>query len=171
MFKDGRRFLEQIVDSTSNLTRRQFVIGPKRQHMTLPKTAVWSPELHPGEGPLSAIAQWSEQYADSQAHGALVIACDYPGVCSNDLQSLIGIGEACGDDIDAVIPVINGRRQPLAAWYSASGFCLFRQAYRYSTRLMDAISPMSCVYMMFPVEVQKRFTNINDRKELEAYLQ
>lgn len=86
-----------------------------------PDAATWLPgvpaaaDLRPGNGSLGGV-----HAALAQAGGgaALVVAWDMPFVSPALLARLRALGEAGGDATDAVVPRVDGRREPLCAYYA-----------------------------------------------------
>lgn len=73
-------------------------------------------ETHPGEGPLTAIAAGAAGLRSAGHNGpALVFACDLPLVTSAVVAHLAGHPGGA-----SVLPVVNGRPQPLCARWSAA---------------------------------------------------
>jgi molybdenum cofactor guanylyltransferase len=77
----------------------------------------------PREGPLKAIGAGADALRERGWDGpTLVLACDMPFVTADLLAAIVrGLGE-----YDAVVPMLRGREQPLAACYSASALALAR---------------------------------------------
>jgi len=67
------------------------------------------PDAHPGQGPLGGILaalRWG------RAPLVVVLACDLPAMTPEVVRRLV---EACEDDVDAVVPVLEGHPQVVAA--------------------------------------------------------
>jgi molybdopterin-guanine dinucleotide biosynthesis protein A len=75
------------------------------------------PDQWPGEGPLAGLVSGLVAVAEDVA---VVLACDLPGACVDLVDNLVdafGGSNLEAAEIDAVVPVVDGRRQPLAALY------------------------------------------------------
>lgn len=71
------------------------------------------PDTQPGEGPLCGLV-YALTYATSDR--VVVMACDQPGVTTELVRALLDV---LADGVDAVVPVLDGIAQPLAAAYAA----------------------------------------------------
>lgn len=90
----------------------------------------------PGQGPLGAfVAGWRalEELA-SDVPALIVVACDLPFVTEAVLGALYGRWRASG--ADAVVPVVAGRPQPLAACYAMRCGAIAQDLYEGGARSM-----------------------------------
>jgi molybdopterin-guanine dinucleotide biosynthesis protein A len=86
------------------------------------------PDQWPGEGPLAGLVTGLAAVTDEVA---VVLACDLPGACVGLVDSLLdafGGSDSEAADCDAVVPVVDGRRQPLAALYRVAAAPKMRSA-------------------------------------------
>lgn len=75
----------------------------------------WIPDRWPGQGPLGGLITGLEAVGEPWV---LVLACDLPRLVADALRPITA---ACASTTaDAVVPVCDGRRQPLAAAYRRS---------------------------------------------------
>ncbi|MBI2567032.1 MAG: molybdenum cofactor guanylyltransferase [Candidatus Schekmanbacteria bacterium] len=74
-------------------------------------------DLHSGMGPLAGI---HAALLSTTCDVALVVACDMPFISIPVLRLLRGLAFAAGDGVDAVVPVLDGRPEPLHAAYRRS---------------------------------------------------
>ncbi len=105
----GVAILERVVRAARPLVSSTTVIGP------------WAPagceriiEPQPREGPLVALAFGLGRVAGEYV---LVLGGDHPFLVSDLLAMIVGRSVALGDRADAVVPVRDGRPEPLVACY------------------------------------------------------
>ena len=113
----GRKFFEYAIDSMRNITNEIVIVS----HETLSgrfKQATSHPVTqdltqYKGNGPLAGIVTGMCYY---QSEWYIVLPCDTPLVTEELVKSLLEHTEA---GIDAVVPVVDGKIQPLIALYHA----------------------------------------------------
>ncbi len=108
-------------------------------------------------GPLAGIIAALERLT-GRADAVVVVACDLPLLTATLLS---GLTEALSADLDAVVPVVGGHPQPLAAVYAAGVLEAFRAACtegRNGPRA--ALSGLRVSYVDFADGVP--FLNVND---------
>jgi molybdopterin-guanine dinucleotide biosynthesis protein A len=106
----GRSLAARVAASLSQVVEPVLEVGPGRSGLAL------APEDRPGAGPLAAlVAGWQALTAEGHSGPVVVVACDLPRV-SEPLLRLIASHPGSG----SVVPVVNGRPQPLCARFSAS---------------------------------------------------
>jgi molybdenum cofactor guanylyltransferase len=106
----GRSLAARVAASLSQVVEPVLEVGPGRSGLAL------APEDRPGAGPLAAlVAGWRALTAEGHSGPVVVVACDLPRV-SEPLLRLIASHPGSG----SVVPVVNGRPQPLCARFSAS---------------------------------------------------
>ena len=105
-------------------------VGPGRT--PLPVVA----EPDPGAGPLGAVAAGTEDLAQ-QGHrgGAVVLATDLPFVTAG----LVRVLASHPSEAATVVPVVGGRRQPLAARYSSAALELAPALFAAGRRSLAAL--------------------------------
>ncbi|WP_051620478.1 molybdenum cofactor guanylyltransferase [Paenibacillus sp. UNC451MF] len=69
------------------------------------------PDLMPGKGPLAGMQAAMEA---AQGETLWVVACDMPNISEESAKAML---ELINDDYDAVVPILDGRTQPLHAIY------------------------------------------------------
>jgi molybdopterin-guanine dinucleotide biosynthesis protein A len=79
-------------------------------------------DTHPGEGPLCGLVD-ALTYATTDR--VVVMACDQPGTTTELVRALL---DGLVDGRDAVVPVVDGIAQPLAAVYAARAVDALRAA-------------------------------------------
>jgi molybdopterin-guanine dinucleotide biosynthesis protein A len=130
---DGERLAERAAAALAAVVSPVLEVGPGRT--SLPVVT----EADPGAGPLGALAAG----ADALSHhghegGAVVLATDLPFVTAQLVRAL-----ASHSSEATVVPVVAGRRQPLAARYSPSALGLapglFAAGRRALTALLDEV--------------------------------
>jgi molybdopterin-guanine dinucleotide biosynthesis protein A len=106
----GRSLAEHVAACLSQVVAPVLEVGPGRSGLPV------APEDRPGAGPLTAlVAGWRALSADGHRGPVVVVACDLPRV-SEPLLRLI----ASHPGSASVVPVVDGRPQPLCARFSAS---------------------------------------------------
>lgn len=123
---------------------------------------------YPGQGPLAGI------HAGLQASTFelnLVVACDMPFVSSKLGQRLLELAE----QYDAVIPVINGKQQPLFAVYRKGIFKEIEKCIMTGNlRIKQLLAELNCLYVTeqelaayTEVRLDRIFFNMNHPEEYE----
>ncbi len=106
----GRSLAERVATILSQVVAPVLEVGPGWSGLPL------APEDRPGEGPLTAVvAGWRALTTEGHQGPVVVLACDLPRV-SEPLLRLIAGQPGSG----SVVPVVDGRPQPLCARFSAS---------------------------------------------------
>ena len=105
----GRSLAEHVAACLSQVVAPALEVGPGRSGLTM------APEDRPGAGPLTAVvAGWRALSAQGHRGPVVVVACDLPRV-SEPLLRVIASHPGSG----SVVPVVDGRPQPLCARFSA----------------------------------------------------
>lgn len=144
-------------------------------------------DIYPGEGPLGGIITGLEA-AGPGFH--VVVACDLPLLQPSLLQFVIDViprdeesaldvtnGESSDGDgreqTDAIVPTVNGRREPLCAVYNGNAIPKLRRAIEVGERSVHRVlAKLNCLWIE---EVRLReydpmllsFTNVNTPEEYE----
>jgi molybdopterin-guanine dinucleotide biosynthesis protein A len=118
---------------------------------------------HPGQGPLEGL---TTVLAASHSEYNFVVAVDIPTID-------MGLVERMRDHLDhvsAVIPVcIDGREEPLFAFYSKNCIPIFRAALaKGELAIHKALN--SCPVYHFPMRLEEPLTNLNRPADYEEYL-
>ncbi|PEY42527.1 molybdenum cofactor guanylyltransferase [Bacillus cereus] len=111
----GHTFIEQIVQVMQTTVQDVVVIS----HPAIKKIVVTLVDVpviedissYKGEGPLAGIVSGMEQI---KAQWYIVSPCDTPNLSNEWITALIG---QISDEYEAIVPVIDGRKQPLLAAY------------------------------------------------------
>jgi molybdopterin-guanine dinucleotide biosynthesis protein A len=102
------------------------------------------PDAHPGLGPLGAILTgWAQLCAEGGRRAVLALACDMPLVT----PALLGF-LARWPDAGSVVPVVEGRPQPLCARYSPSALDAARLAFENGARSMEPLRSFGDVRLL-----------------------
>lgn len=109
---EGVAILDRVIAAVGPLVDTTTVIGP-----WVPPGCDRMVEPQPREGPLAALAFGLGRV---RAEHVLVLGGDHPFLAPGLLKMLVGRAVALGDSVDAVVPVCNGRREPLVACYRAA---------------------------------------------------
>ncbi|WP_243524922.1 molybdenum cofactor guanylyltransferase [Bacillus pseudomycoides] len=111
----GHTFIEQIVQVMQTTVQDVVVISHpdiKKRVVTLVDVPVIEDiSSYKGEGPLAGIVSGMEQI---KAQWYIVSPCDTPNLSNEWITALIG---QISDEYEAIVPVIDGRKQPLLAAY------------------------------------------------------
>lgn len=111
----GTTFVEHIVQVMESILQDVVVIShtdiKERVEQLVQVPVIEDISNYKGNGPLAGIVSGME-YIDSDWY--IVMPCDAPNVSNEWITILL---EQTSDEYDAVIPIINGRKQPLLAAY------------------------------------------------------
>lgn len=119
-----------------------------------------------GNGPLSGLYSAMVQ---EKSDWYLQIACDMPLLTKEDILSIIQYAKDSHCQIDAVIPIALGYKQPLAALYHQRCFpfikkCLEDGQYKMTSFFTDIhVQYVNCVDLGIPEE---HFLNVNTQEDL-----
>jgi molybdenum cofactor guanylyltransferase len=148
----------------SRVARPVLEVGPGRSGLP------WLMEVPPGGGPLVALCAGAEALVRLGHNGAvLVVACDMPYLGEAALRS---IAEWEGDG--SVVPVVEGRLQPLCARWSCDDLRVAARLVSEGERSMKALLSLTVVETLgpghWPEGVTARdFADVDTRAELEAH--
>lgn len=110
---DGKSVLARVVEQVRTWSDEIVLVAAPEQDLPPledPRPLVVRDD-HPGAGPLPALAVGLEAV---RASWALLLACDAPLVQASVVTRLAA---ARGVDVDAIVPIWDGRPQPLVALY------------------------------------------------------
>ncbi len=120
---------------------------------------------YPGSGPMGGILT---VLGHAEQDSVLFIACDMPEYPEAEALRIAGL--YCGED--ALIPVANGKWQPLAAIYSRRMIPVFQEAIRKGEfRIRDAIMKTDFRLAAVPEELTEFYLNINTPGDFRKYLE
>jgi molybdopterin-guanine dinucleotide biosynthesis protein A len=105
---DGRTMAQRMGTLLAAVSRPSLEVGPGVSGLAC-VTDQW-----PGQGPLGGVATAWQELSHAQPAAVMVVACDLPFV---PLAFLRLVAEACEEAV--ILPVIDGRDQPLLARYPA----------------------------------------------------
>jgi molybdopterin-guanine dinucleotide biosynthesis protein A len=110
----GSTLLERVVDAVGRATGRVVVVrAPGQELAALPADVAVVEDARPDRGPLEAMLA-GLRAVEAEAGVVFVAAVDLPFLH----PALVGrIVRAVGPGVDAAVPVVGGRPQPLAAAY------------------------------------------------------
>lgn len=156
--KTLRNFFNKAVIST-NLPELYFYCG-------LPMIG----DISRQRGPLTGIFSVLSCTGDD---AIFVVACDMPFINTDIISLLISHHSLRGDKKDAVIPVFDGRPQPLFGIYSKSGIGIMEKRLREERRsIIEMLTELNVLYIK-EAEVReidptgRSFVNINTMEDLE----
>lgn len=154
-------FFEKICRSMSSFSGR-YLSENTAQSYSFPGFSVLRDE-YPGTGPMGGILT---VLGHAVQDCVLFIACDMPDYPEAEARRICGLyrGEA------ALIPVADGKWQPLAALYSRKMIPLFREAIRRGNyRLRDAVMQADFRLAAVPQELAGCYLNINTPGDFGKY--
>lgn len=166
---DGKPNIERIRDELVKLTEEIILVTNEPEtYQFLGLTTIM--DEYPGQGPLAGIHVGLKH--STKKHN-LVVACDMPFV-SQELGSYL-LNIAIANDYDAVIPIINGKRQPLFAVYQKEIYrkiekCIHDQ----QLKIMDVLTDLNVLFLTeaelqqnVPNHLERIFFNMNHVEEYE----
>ncbi|QGH34230.1 NTP transferase domain-containing protein [Gracilibacillus salitolerans] len=122
-------------------------------------------ERFKGQGPLAGIYS---AMTDSTASWYLVLPVDTPLMEPPILKKLISYID---DNVDAIVPRVNGRMQPLIALYKLGTIQVMEQQLLAKKRSMhQLLGRLTVRYVDFSAEDEKYFINVNTQEEYQRYL-
>ncbi|MBC6971369.1 molybdenum cofactor guanylyltransferase [Bacillus sp. Xin] len=162
----GHTFIEHIVNRMQNVLENVVVISHadiKEGVARLVQVPVTEDlAVYRGKGPLAGIASGMEYL---EAKWYIISPCDTPNLSNEWITELIG---QISDEYEAIIPVIDGRKQPLLGAYHYSlkerMYTLLEEEKRSMGQLL---SQCKVKYVLEEeVNVQREwFTNVNTKEE------
>lgn len=162
---DGLPFYQRIVIELNALVNESVIVTkPELFHEfeTLENVKIVSDDNnYVGMGPLAGII--TAMLAKEASH-YVVIACDMPLVSRDILSKLIS--EAKNDfGLDAMIPIVNERTQPLCAVYhSRCKETIDKQISSGRRRVIDVLTELKVRYVQFE-NSEEQFINVNTRED------
>ncbi|WP_257345861.1 molybdenum cofactor guanylyltransferase [Pseudalkalibacillus decolorationis] len=162
-YKRSIRSLQPIVDKQILVVHPSLQLQMSQEYKGFMITD--EPEFA-GHGPLAGIFSAMNQVTTSHY---IVLACDMPLMDTETLQLLKAVQPFALEE-SCIVPVVEGRTQPLAAIYPASAKrVIYHLLTSEKRRLTDLLNHLSCMYIRF--ESPRRisaFQNVNTPKD---YLQ
>lgn len=132
---DGRTMLNWVIEACRELRARVVVVAAPGQELEdLPRNAEVVRDEVAGRGPLAGILTGMAA-VEAEGGATLLLACDHPLVRAPLLRLLL----ASLDEHSAVVPVADGRTQPLCAAVSLRALPLLRAAFEDGTRAASVL--------------------------------
>lgn len=172
MLPDGRSLLQFIYDRTSSEFEACYLAVGSREREEFPRAV--GPESVfdelPSIGPVAGLHAGLRRSADDWN---FVVACDMPGAGAEVAASL---KTHLADALDAVVPSVEGRTQPLCGWYRKSCVKVIENnvsGHRHSmmalldaarTRVVDLDSHFSAD------QLSRFFLNVNNPEDWRQFL-
>jgi molybdopterin-guanine dinucleotide biosynthesis protein A len=155
---DGRTWLKAALDTLDAAGADELlVVGGEA--VTAP-TGRWIPDLHPGQGPLAGL----EAALHASRHPwCLLVACDMPQLEADLLRRILDLREG---GLDAVVPEVDGRLQPLHAAYHRRCLAAIEEALRAGRRSLQALVPLLAAKRP-PLPACPSFFNANTPEDAE----
>jgi molybdopterin-guanine dinucleotide biosynthesis protein A len=126
---------------------------------------------YPGLGPLGGMAS---AFSRASYPDVWVVGCDMPFICGRVAQHLAKCRR--NHSVEAVVPVLGGKRQPLHAVYDKNCGEIIRQLLNQEVRRVDGfLESVHCLYMDEAFFESKGFSlrfalNVNTPQEYEQAL-
>ncbi len=160
---DHSTFYDRICAKMGFIPERFLSVNASQDLLAPGYTAV--PDQHPGTGPMGGILSVLDRFAGQRL---LVVACDMPCFTAREGARLLSLHR----DEDALVPVVDGRWQPLAAVYAPGMASLFREALRCGERrLRSVIARAHYRLVEIGEEEASNYLNINTPEEFAEFLQ
>ncbi len=166
--------VERIAQALSEWTDSQIISAVEEETYLFTGLPV-AVDLHPGEGPLAGLEAGMEK---KQADWYLVAACDMPLIRPEVIEYLVE--KIKTTKYQAVLPIINGRRQPLLAAYRADCLPVLKRSLSDGERSVralfnkidfDIITESDMIEAGIKKEtVEASFFNMNHREEYKKLL-
>jgi molybdenum cofactor guanylyltransferase len=127
-------------------------------------------EQPPGEGPLAALAAGCQALRErGHAGGALAIACDLPFLSESLLRLIVD-----WDSLGSVVPVVDGRPQPLCARWSAHDLDAAGPLFAQGVRSLRHLASRSDVVLLGEAEwglvaKKEQFSDVDTPEDLERW--
>jgi molybdopterin-guanine dinucleotide biosynthesis protein A len=132
----GETFLRRCVVAVRTVAESIVIVADRPERFRLAGCRVVG-DLYPGAGPVGAIITGLLALGDG-SH--IVVACDMPFLQGDLLKLLL---DRSADDVDAVVPLVAGRPEPLCAVYRHTAIAplqeRLRGGERAAHRALDAI--------------------------------
>lgn len=165
---NGKFLIEHIVGEVSKVSNEILISQSKKEEVYFPqyKTVYDKGESH---GPISGI---EAALSVCRYDRLLVLACDMPRIKAEVFQMLLELME---EEYDAIVPVVLGRRQPLAAVYRSRILPTVRRQIEQEQYSINRLLNKLNVLYVEEEEMKKRgilepeilFSNINTKIEYD----
>ncbi len=161
---NGQSFISIIIKELSSIFFETIIISNSPEEFEVLKFPVYK-DIYKHRGPLGGI---HAALTNAQGNAVFIVSCDMPFVKLSIANRLLSYYK---NNVDAIIPTINGRMEPLFGIYSKGG-CeivdrMLSSGKSYSIRkYLDLINTVY-VDIPFSNEAARCFTNINTPDDLE----
>lgn len=159
----GKSFLSYSIDALQPSVDEIIVISHLKELAHLPGTIVREDlEEYRGLGPLAGILTGMEA---AVGDWYIVLPCDVPLVTNEIIMRIVGEAE---EDVDAVVPIVAGRTQPLFACYRKSVKEKLRLLLREDKRSMKELLSLCTVAYVIEEKLgvnTQAFVNVNTKEE------
>lgn len=165
----GKPLIDHLIKRVENLTDEILIVADEPRLPSLDHRAKWVIDLFPGWGPLGGIYSG---LSVSRNQWAFAFGCDMPFIQPSLLKFMFSISKG----FQAVVPVIEGKLQPLHALYSKSCLEVFRGDLEKG--FLKLTKTLSLLKVKHLTQEEARvydpslvsFFNINSRADLEKAL-
>lgn len=162
---NGKPMIEHMIEKCSKLAQKVAIVGHPLMYKDLKLKVIGDLPQFSSLGPVSGIMAALD---DSDTMMNLVIGCDLPLVTTEILMRLMVEAE----DFDAVIPVYNGKLEPLCALYHKRIFQpLDLIVQSGSLKISQIMDQFNVKYVNVENEIQRHpyvFLNVNTPEDLNV---
>jgi molybdopterin-guanine dinucleotide biosynthesis protein A len=152
---DGRAMVLRVHDALLGVGPARVVVVGGDGAALRASGLDWVPDRWPGEGPLGGVLTGLEAVGEPWV---LILACDLPHLTPDALQPVVA---ACArSSAEVVVPVCEGRRQPLAAGYRRSVLAALSDEWARGERsLRGALALLDVEELSVPAALVAAFTD------------
>ncbi|MBP2079875.1 molybdenum cofactor guanylyltransferase [Oceanobacillus polygoni] len=166
--KDGKAFYQHALDALTQIVEKiVMVTSPELKHRFQPietkMTIIQDRGEYQGHGPLAGILTAMEQM---EAEWYLVIPIDVPFMNPSIFRTLM---KHIDRDVDAIIPIAEGKLQPLIAIYRDSVKGLIKHQLDHQHRSLRKLLD-KCNVKYVDIEEEQSFININSQADYEKWI-
>ncbi|QOR67542.1 molybdenum cofactor guanylyltransferase [Cytobacillus suaedae] len=160
----NRYFIEYAIQAIEELTNEMVIISHNSIKSELNRVTtipvIEDLPQYKGKGPLAGIATGIKYL---QSDWNIVLPCDTPNITNLEIMFLIKHIQL---DVDAIIPVVKGRIQPLIGVYHSSVVSEVIEILESDQyKMMKLLDQLRVTYV--PFEDEQPFQNINDLEEFQ----
>lgn len=171
---DGRTLLARTVEVAAQAGLPAVIVGRSSAALAPTENGKAFPDLEPGKGPLGGL--WTGLHHCADRDAVLLLPCDLPWVGAEDLLWLIdqarpyfaSEAKALPDAAQAVVPVRNGKIEPLFGLYRTTLLDPVRDRVRRGELSMHRfISSISCAFIPLDPARRSAVADVDTPADLE----
>jgi molybdopterin-guanine dinucleotide biosynthesis protein A len=160
---NGKKVVQYVIDALKPVVDDIIIIANNENYSDL-GLPVYNDEIKDC-GPLGGIYTALQKIKTEKA---IILSCDIPFVNSSLLADIISQSE----DYDAIVPVHDGKFEPICAVYTKKCIAPFNTALEKKIfKLTDAMSLVNTkeIKLPFTKEIENNFINLNTLQDLNKY--